>query len=148
MSNNPPTPFNPQPGKMTTKVECFHTQSGQRVEIRWVTKMIYENNIWKDLSFFEVWPPLADNRIPQSVDDIRECVICLKLYHRDNVLLCPICGRTFGHCCKDVIKTKNTNEEILVCLECGQEENRGLVSRLLSKVGSPSSCLARYFVTA
>ena len=30
---------------------------------------------------FEVIPPLSDNRIPDSVADIRECCICLGLFH-------------------------------------------------------------------
>jgi hypothetical protein len=130
LANNQP-PGSPQPGKIVTDVERYQTQSGQVVEIRRIELSILENNTLRKENRFEVEPPLADNRIPESVADIRECCICLGLFHKDNVLSCPVCGRCFCHQCRDRI-TADGNE-VPVCAECAKEANAGFICRILKK---------------
>lgn len=128
--NNQP-PFSPQPGKIVTDVERLRTQSGQVFEIRRVELTILENNVLRKENLSEVDPPLADNRIPESIADIRECCICLGLFHKDSVLSCPVCGGYFCHRCRACIKTDG--QEIPACAECAKEANAGLICKILKK---------------
>jgi hypothetical protein len=106
--------FNQQPGKIVTKVEKFQTQSGQVVEIRQIELSILDNNLMRKENCFEVDPPLADNRIPESVADIRECGNCLRLFHKDNVLVCPVCGRCFCYQCREFITVDGKGQRVTI----------------------------------
>ena len=128
--DNNQNPFIPQVGKVVNKVERFQTESGQLVEIRWVETSMQKDGVLKKDAYFEGVPPLRDNRIPDSVSDIREC-ICGGLYHKDNVLRCSVCGKYFGLCCREAIKTDQG--EVSVCLLCAKEYNRSLLSKIWKK---------------
>jgi hypothetical protein len=124
-------PIGPPVGKIETRVERFQTGSGQVIEIRWFEKCVMINNILTKESFFEVFPPLRDNRIPESVADIREC-ICGGLYHKDNILTCPICGRYFCHLCKAEIQKEDS--KLTICSECAKAAKQGILTRLIRKI--------------
>ena len=130
LANNQP-PGSPQPGKIATDVERYQSQSGQVVEIRRIELTILENNMLRKENCFEVDPPLADNRVPESIADIRECCVCLGLFHKDSVLICPVCGRCFCHQCGDRIT--DGGNELTVCAECAREANTGLVRKIFKK---------------
>lgn len=131
MSTNSGQPLSPQAGKITTQVERYLTGSGQLFEIRRVEIMVLEKGFLKKESYFEVFPPLQDNRVPASVADIRECCVCLGLYHKESVFNCPVCGRDLCRICKEKITTDAG--EILVCAACAEEHNCGLVGRIIKK---------------
>jgi hypothetical protein len=130
LANNQP-PGSPQPGKIVTDVERYKTQSGQVVERRRIEMTILENNVLRKENCFEVDPPLADNRVPESIADIRECCVCLDLFHKDNVLSCPICGGYF--CCRCRACIKMDGNEIPSCAECAKEANAGFICKILKK---------------
>jgi len=135
MNLNNNNPGNQQPEITSTTVEKFHTQSGQLVELRLVESKVLKNSRLRKEQYFEVVPPLADNRVPDSVGDIRECCICLQLYHKDNVNSCPGCGRCFclNPDCRDLITT-DEGKQVLVCAVCADEANSGLIKKLWRKI--------------
>ena len=125
----------PAPRKVFTRVEKWQSESGQSVELRFIESAVFENNTVRKEELFEVCPPLSDNRVPTSIQEIRECCICLRLYHQDNVRRCPCCGRSFCYSpdCKGLVKTDNEGET-LVCVACAKEMNSGLVMKLWRKL--------------
>ena len=129
MFGNNQSQFNQQPGKVVTNIERFQTQSGQAVEIRRIEVTVLENNILRKEQTFEVCPPLNDNRIPDSVADIRECCVCLGLYHRDSVMTCPACGGFYDYRCRGNIRVED-NETVSACALCAKEANTGLLKKL------------------
>lgn len=135
MLTNSQNPLNQPPKKVVTKVEKFQTEFGQLVELRFIELTVLENNVLRKEELFEVDPPLSDNRVPSSIQDIRQCCICLGLYHKDNIRTCPVCGRYFciSPDCRDMIKTEN-GDEILACAACADEANSGLVRKLWRKL--------------
>ena len=125
--------FGPAPGKVFIDVERYQTQSGQVVEIRRIEMNILENNMLRKERTFEVYPPLADSRIPETVADIRECRVCLSLYHKDNVMMCPVCGGYYCHLCR--AETKDPDGQIIaLCAICANEVNTGLLKRITRKL--------------
>jgi hypothetical protein len=125
-------PFSQQPGKAVTDAQKYQTQSGQIVEIRWTESTILEGNMLRKEKSFEVFPPLNDNRIPDSVADIRECRICLGLFHKESVLVCPVCGGCFCLKCRDEIKSED-DQPIAACKLCAQQANTSVLGRLWRK---------------
>ena len=130
--NNEVNPLQPRVGLESIRVEKFRTRSGQSVEIRWLKGLVSENGVPIEESCFEVFPPLTDNRIPDSVADIRECCICLGLFHKENIQRCPVCGRDFDSACRGTIATDEG--EIIVCAACDEEHNRSLLGKLIRKL--------------
>jgi len=128
---NNQNPLNQQPGKVVTDVEKYQTISGQVVKIRRVELSILDGNMLRKEKCFEVDPPLTDNRIPDSVADIRECRICFGLFHKDNVLNCPACGGYFCHRCRDYININDS--EVPACAECTKEANTGVIRKIIKK---------------
>jgi hypothetical protein len=117
--------------KVVTKVDKFQSRSGQIVELRHMRYLILENNVLRKEEVSEISPPLADSRKPDSACEIRECCICLGLYHEDNTRTCPVCGQDF--CCLPPCKgTFKTGEslETTVCAVCAVEVKKGPVRRL------------------
>ena len=119
------------PQKRVIKVEKFLTCSGQLVELRWIEGSTFKNSQLIKEECFEVIPPLADNRIPDSAADCRECCVCLKIYHKDNVFVCPLCNRDTCKSpkCRDEITIKDKGE-VVVCATCANEAKTGLVKKL------------------
>jgi len=126
------TPLNPQVGKVVTRVEKFQARSGQVFEIRWTDISTIENGIHKKESYFAVFPPLMDNRTPDSVADVRECCVCLGLYHRESVIKCPVCGGDFCQICMG--KIVENEIEIMACAACAKKNNRGLLGRIFNRL--------------
>lgn len=124
--------FNHHPGKIVTGVERFQAQSGQVVEIRRIEMTVLENNMIRKENVFEVEPPLADNRIPDSVADIRECHVCLGLFHEDNVDTCLSCGGYYNRSCRGEAKDKD-GTLVVVCAKCAKKANTSLAGRLWNK---------------
>lgn len=122
--------FAAQSGTVLTRVEKWQSVSGQLFEIRYSEMSIMENGILKKESFFEVFPPLLDNRIPDSIGDVREC-ICGGLYHKENVSKCSYCGRDFALCCRKEIETEKGTERI--CISCADERSLSFMDKLFKK---------------
>ena len=131
-SNNSANAFNTQIGKVVSRVEKFSSQSGQLFEIRWIEMNVLENGLQKKDFWFEVFPPLADNRTPDSIADVRECCVCLSLYHRESVFVCPVCGGDFCHICRGMIVENEM--EIAACAACTEKANRGLFGRIIRRL--------------
>lgn len=123
------------PGKISESIEYFQTLSGQTVEFRKYVVCVMENNILRKKYEKEILPPLADGRIPEKIEDIRECSGCLGLYHFENVLTCENCGRYYCRNCKGKI-TKSDDEEtkeIAVCKSC-EDESKFSFKRIFKKI--------------
>ena len=130
-------PFGQLPCIVDKQVERFRTESGQIVELRRVKTKVFENGTWRIEEYFEVDPPLADNRIPSSINEIRECCVCRQLYHQDNCRECTECGRYYCYLfdCRGEIKNKD-GIEVIVCASCAETANKPLISKLWSKLWS------------
>lgn len=129
-------PFNNNPcdqsfGKIAVDIEKYISPTGQVVEIRRSEENTMQNNLVKKHRCFEVSPPLADGRIPESATDIRECHCCLGLFHMENVLRCPMCGNYYCLACRKKIKVKE--KEISVCILCAEEHNRNILHKVCKK---------------
>lgn len=124
-----------QSGKIEESVEIFRTLSGQAVELKHYEMAIMDNGILRKRYCREVVPPLSDGRIPETIADIRECSSCFGLYHFENVLTCPECGRYYCHTCKGKIETLEGDEveDIDVCKMCEDEKNNSF-SKLFKKL--------------
>lgn len=132
MFPNNQDPPSQQPGKIVTGVDKYQSQSGQVVELRRIELTVLENNLLRKENCSEVEPPLADSRIPESVADIRECRVCLKLFHKDNVSTCPVCGGDYDLDCREEIKAED-GIPISTCALCAKEANTGLARRMCKR---------------
>ena len=130
---NHQNPFSQQPGKIVTDVDKYQSQSGQICELRRIELTVLENSRVRKEYCSEVEPPLADSRIPESVADIRECRVCLRLFHKDNVSTCPVCGSDYDLDCREEIKAED-GILISVCGLCANEANTGLAKRMWKKL--------------
>jgi hypothetical protein len=130
-----PNPFLQPPGKISKDTQRLQTQSGQLVELRTVEMTVLENGTCRKERVFEVVPPLADNRIPDKIADVRECCVCLRLFHKDNVSRCPICGGDYcaGKDCRGEVKVSK-EEKAIVCAPCAQKANTTLFERIAQKL--------------
>jgi hypothetical protein len=126
---------NQQSGKISESVEIFRTLSGQVVELKRYEIAIMDNRILRKKNCCEVVPPLSDGRIPETIADIRECSNCFGLYHFENVLTCPVCGRYYCHICKGKIATLEGNEvnNVVVCKMC-EENNTSSFTKYFKKL--------------
>lgn len=118
------------PKKIASRVERWQSQSGQTVELRCHEILFIGGNVVRKEELREVYPPLKDGRIPSSIQEIRECVICLGAYHEDSVQKCPICGRdccNLADCKKQITKEQIPME---VCADCATEINGPSLSDL------------------
>ena len=134
MHSNLNNPFGQQPGKIAIQKEFFQTLSGQLVELTWYQRAVFENNILKKEAFYYLDPPLVDGRVPDSVHDIRECCICNGLFHKDSVFQCPDCARYHCGMCRDKRKTEEDDSTIMVCQQCADEANTGVLRKLFKKI--------------
>ena len=127
-SNN--NSFDQLPIKIVKKRERLQTVSGQTVELRYIQTQLFENNKILYDECIEVDPPLADSRVPESIGDIRECSVCLQLYHKDNCYICPCCGGYYCRLpqCRGIVK-----DEIEVCSICAAEINKSTIAKLWDK---------------
>ena len=87
-----PNPFLQTPGKIVLDIQRKRMPSGQIVEIRTVEVTLMENGVLRKEKVREHDPGMADGTSP-DIEDIRECHICLGLFHEDNVRRCMACGR-------------------------------------------------------
>ena len=110
-------------GKISKVVDVFHKRCGDIIEIIKSEVVLFENGLLRKEIRFEILPPLADRRIVKSADQIRECFVCEGAYHYENILICPVCHKTFCHDCKGIITQDEI--EIVVCADCEAEDKKG-----------------------
>jgi len=126
-----PNPFVQPPGKIVLDVQRKRMPSGQIVEIRTAEVTLMEHGLLRKEKVHEVDPPMADGTTPNQVGEIRECHVCLGLFYKDNVQMCPACGHDY---CKFRVCQGELNVpgdgSISMCTPCAQVNNRGLVKRI------------------
>jgi len=108
--------------------------SGQIVEIRTVEVTLIENGVLRKEKVREVDPGMADGTTPDRIGDIRECHVCLGLFHKDNVRSCRACGRDYcglRECWGEVRGPED--ESIVLCAPCAQANNTGVWERISRK---------------
>jgi hypothetical protein len=126
-----PNPFLQMPGKIVLDVQRKRMPSGQIVERRKVERTFLENGHWRKEKVFETEPGMSDGTSPE-IEDIRECHVCLGLFHKDNVRRCIPCGREYcvlGACWEEV-KVPGADGSIIVCAPCAKENNMSLLARI------------------
>ena len=132
MTSRNHNPFLQTPSIVDMEIQRGRMPSGTIVEIRLTRLTTSDNNqIRKELTR-EIAPPMADGTDPETVGDIRECHVCLKRFHKDNVRRCPACGRdycNFIECSGDPVLSKE-EVEVAVCARCAEELSRGLLRRM------------------
>ena len=131
---NPPNPFlQATPGKVTQDIKRKRMPSGQIVEARKVEVTTLENGRWHKETVSEIDPGMADGTSPK-IEDIRECHVCLGLFHKDNISRCLACGRDYCRRreCWGQIKVQGA-DDIIICALCANENNRGLLERVSQK---------------
>jgi len=128
-----PNPFLQTPGKIVLDIQRKRMPSGQIVEIRTVEVTLIENGVLRKEKVREHDPGMADGTSP-DIEDIRECHICLGLFHEDNVRRCMACGRDYCWLreCWGGIKVRGDGS-IIVCAPCAQANNMGLLARISRK---------------
>ncbi len=129
-----PNPFLPIPGKIILDIQRKRMPSGQIVEIRTVEVTLIENGVLRKEKVREIDPGMADGTTPDRIGDIRECHVCLGLFHRDNVRSCMACGRDYcrlRECWGEVREPED--EQIVVCAPCAKENNTGVWERISRK---------------
>ena len=131
MLANNPNPPNQQLGKIVIDAEEYQSLSGQVFEVRRTEVTGLENNVLRKEIRSEVDPPLADRRVPDSVREIRDCHICLRSFHMENVYRCPKCKSDFCKDCEGSIDTKGN--ELIVCAKCAEEANTGLIRKIFKR---------------
>jgi hypothetical protein len=124
-----PNPFLQPPGKLIEDIQRKQMPSGQVVERQQVEVTSFENNMLHKKKLFETIPRLADGTSPELAD-IRECHVCLGLYHKDNVSHCPSCGRDYcgSQECRGEIEVSK-EERTPVCRPCADEINMSALKR-------------------
>jgi hypothetical protein len=129
-----PNPFlQATPGKVVLDIQRKRMPSGQIVEIRTVEETVLENGRWRREKVREYDPDMADGTRP-DIGLIRECHVCLHLWHAVNVTRCIACGRDycrFRECRGEVRMSED--EIIILCAPCARANNTGLLSRLSRK---------------
>lgn len=126
-----PNPFLQTPGKIVLDIQKARMPSGQIVEIRTVEVTVLEYGPWRKERVFEVEPGMADGTTPKKVESIRECRVCLGLFHQDNVRRCLACGRDYCRFreCSGQVNVVGDGQ-ITVCAPCAQENNMGSLARV------------------
>jgi hypothetical protein len=129
-----PNPFlQATPGKVVLDIQRKRMPSGQIVEARKTEVTILENGRWHKETVWEIDPGMADGTSPE-LRDVRECHLCISLFHKDNVRQCVACGRDY--CgrpeCRGEVRMSE-DEIIILCAPCARANNTGLLSRLSRK---------------
>ncbi len=125
-------PFLQMPGKIVVDVQRKQMPSGQIVEFRTVEVTVFENGRWRRERVQELDPGTADGTC--DIDFVRECRVCLRLWHAIRVRRCPVCGLDFDFsqgCCGQIKVSRD--ERIVVCAACAQANNMGLLERIAWK---------------
>jgi hypothetical protein len=128
-------PFLQPPAKASKDIQRLQTRSGQIVELRTIEIAALKNGTFRKERLTEIVPPLADNRIPDKITDVRECGVCLRLFHKDNVSRCPVCGGEYctSKDCRGEIKVSK-EETAITCAPCAQKANTTLFQRIAQKL--------------
>jgi hypothetical protein len=126
-----PNPFLQMPGKIVLDVQRKRMPSGQIVETRTVERTILENGYWRKERVKEHDPGMSDATSPK-IEDIRECHVCLGLFHKENVRHCIACGRDYcdKRECWDRVETPGIDSSIIACSPCAKENNMSILARI------------------
>jgi hypothetical protein len=124
-----PNPFLQTPGKIVVDVQRKQMPSGQVVEFRIVEVTLWENGRYRRERVRELDPSTADGT--RDIDLVRECHVCLRLWHATNVRRCAACGHEFCKFreCWGEVKVRG-DESVILCAPCAQANNMGLLARI------------------
>ena len=115
------------------KSEKFRTISGHETEIRWIKVMVLDKRQRRTEEYFEIDPPLTDGgRVPESVKDIRQCCVCLNLFHKESVQKCFSCGGDFCRGCRGETITEGI-QVIQTCETCYVADHTGFIKKTLKR---------------
>jgi len=128
--------FNLQPPKREFEVIATSiTSSGQQVEIRKVKEsfLIPNKNTYATREYILIDPHLIDGIIPDSINDVKECPCCMRLFHISNAFQCPQC-KLFAF--KPHYEEVDVDGKGLcdVCLVCAKELKTPKIIRIARKL--------------
>lgn len=123
----------PPLSKVETRIQRFLTLSGLVIEIRWTKSIIFNNGLTMIEEIYDVNPPLADHRIPSSIEFIGVCILCERPFHRDNLKKCCFCGHDYCSDCAGIAKI-NRMPETAACKSCAKIANTGLLKKTLEGI--------------
>lgn len=136
MANTQPNPASPLPSatsasRIITDTARYRSPTGQTVDILTSDVTIQDaGGTWRTEMTKECVPPLADGRVPQSTNDIRECHRCVSLIHVDTSFICPACGFTYCTVCAAQIPSDDA-EPTWLCIVCAAKATEAPLTKIM-----------------